>query len=58
MCFRKLKQYVPEFDAFLLQNGTGFSGLTPQQGADFLGARFVGRWKSGECFSLLNLFVL
>jgi len=55
MCFRKLKQYVPEFVAFLLQNGTGFSGLTPQQGADFLGARFVGRWKSGAPIDLTPL---
>jgi len=52
LVFRKLKQLVPEFNAFLLKNGTGFDGLTPQQGADFLGARLVGRWKSGAPIDL------
>lgn len=72
--FRKLKQLVPEFNAYLsanaVQNAAGvlffsssavqirstvthnnmnlFPGtLTQQQGADLLGARMIGRWKSG-----------
>ncbi|KAF1960067.1 Dyp-type peroxidase [Byssothecium circinans] len=41
MAFRKLPQLVPEFDKFLLDTaGT-------QEAADLMGARFVGRWKSG-----------
>ena len=49
--FRWLFQEVPEFNVFLKQNplpkdGTG-KVLTPEQGSDLLGARMVGRWKSG-----------
>ncbi|KAF2707322.1 DyP-type peroxidase [Pleomassaria siparia CBS 279.74] len=41
MALRKLPQLVPEFDKFLLDTaGT-------QEGADLMGARMVGRWKSG-----------
>ncbi|KAF2691607.1 peroxidase TAP [Lentithecium fluviatile CBS 122367] len=41
MALRKLPQLVPEFDKFLLDTaGT-------QESADLMGARFVGRWKSG-----------
>jgi Dyp-type peroxidase family len=42
MAFRKLPQLVPEFDKFLLDTNAG-----SQQAADLMGARFVGRWKSG-----------
>ena len=67
--FRKLLQFVPEFDAFLLNNSlqniqsmlisscahfylfvnVGFllGNLTRQEGAELLGARMVGCWKSG-----------
>ncbi|PVH96478.1 peroxidase TAP [Periconia macrospinosa] len=41
MVFRKLSQQVPEFDKFLLDTAGS------QAGADLMGARFVGRWKSG-----------
>ncbi|KAJ4303435.1 dye-decolorizing heme-containing peroxidase [Kalmusia sp. IMI 367209] len=41
MAFRKLPQLVPEFEKFLLDSaGT-------QEAADLMGARMVGRWKSG-----------
>lgn len=54
LVFRKLKQKVPEFSKYLkdhaLQNAAG--SLTVQQGADLLGARMVGRWKSGAPIDL------
>jgi deferrochelatase/peroxidase EfeB len=49
MVFRKLQQLVPEFDHYLqdnaVQNAAGT--LTVAQGAELLGARMIGRWKSG-----------
>ena len=45
LAFRYLSQLVPEFDRFLKQNA--IAGLPPKEGADLLGARLVGRWKSG-----------
>jgi Dyp-type peroxidase family len=42
LVFRKLEQQVPEFAAFLENAGTA-QGLDPE----VLGARLVGRWKSG-----------
>ncbi|KAJ3566218.1 hypothetical protein NP233_g7137 [Leucocoprinus birnbaumii] len=52
LVFRYLLQKVPEFNNFLdanrLQNDPITSAsLTEQQGSDLLGARLVGRWKSG-----------
>lgn len=50
LAFRKLKQLVPEFSKFLLDNSpvaTTASAAVKQQGADLLGARMIGRWKSG-----------
>jgi Dyp-type peroxidase family len=49
MAFRKLKQLVPEFDKWTLDNAiqNKAGNLTAQQGAEYLGARMVGRWKSG-----------
>jgi len=55
LAFRKLNQLVPEFNSFLLHNGTGLDGMTPQEGADFLGARLVGRWKSGAPIDIATL---
>jgi Dyp-type peroxidase family len=43
LVFRKLNQLVPEFNKWLDENGNVFKG-----GAEFLGARIVGRWKSGS----------
>ncbi|KAJ7836676.1 fungal peroxidase [Mycena olivaceomarginata] len=47
---------VPEFDKFLTDNAIVQDGLTPQQGSDLLGARMVGRWKSGAPVDLAPLF--
>ncbi|KAF7335655.1 DyP-type peroxidase [Mycena venus] len=47
LVFRQLKQLVPEFNKFLADNPINEPGLTPEQGSELLGARMVGRWKSG-----------
>ncbi|KAF8654275.1 hypothetical protein AX16_003570 [Volvariella volvacea WC 439] len=47
MVFRYLFQKVPEFDKFLEDNAIDSPGLTKEQGKELLGARLVGRWKSG-----------
>jgi len=53
LVFRYLLQQVPEFDSFLKANAlktdpvTG-GDLSVDQGSELLGARLVGRWKSGE----------
>ncbi|KAJ7101916.1 DyP-type peroxidase [Mycena epipterygia] len=47
LVFRQLKQLVPEFNKFLTDNPIKVPALTPQQGSDLLGARMIGRWKSG-----------
>ncbi|KAJ7698687.1 hypothetical protein B0H17DRAFT_1050407 [Mycena rosella] len=47
LVFRQLKQLVPEFNKFLTDNPIRAPGLTAQQGSDLLGARMIGRWKSG-----------
>jgi Dyp-type peroxidase family len=47
LVFRKLQQFVPEFNEFLAKNPIPDKGLTPAQGSELLGARLVGRWKSG-----------
>lgn len=57
LVFRKLKQLVPEFSQYLtanaVQNAAGT--LTIQEGANLLGARMVGRWKSGAPIDLTPL---
>ncbi|EIN06909.1 peroxidase TAP [Punctularia strigosozonata HHB-11173 SS5] len=49
LAFRKLRQFVPEYNKFLLDNAvqSPAGNLTQQQGADLLGARLIGRWPSG-----------
>jgi deferrochelatase/peroxidase EfeB len=47
LAFRKLKQLVPEFDEFTKGRAATIAEATP----DLIGARMVGRWKSGECGS-------
>ena len=51
LAFRYLFQEVPEFDQFLIKNALTKDGngkaLTPAEGSELLGARMVGRWKSG-----------
>ncbi|KAF8583284.1 dye-decolorizing peroxidase precursor [Ramaria rubella] len=56
LAFRQLKQLVPEFNKFLTDNPIIEPGLTRQQGSDLLGARMVGRWKSGAPVDLAPLF--
>ncbi|KAJ7723390.1 fungal peroxidase [Mycena metata] len=55
LVFRQLKQLVPEFNAFLTANPIVDGNLTAQQGSDLLGARMVGRWKSGAPVDLSPL---
>ncbi|KAJ7633970.1 hypothetical protein B0H17DRAFT_961615 [Mycena rosella] len=47
LVFRQLQQLVPEFNKFLTDHPLGAGKLTPEQGSELLGARMVGRWKSG-----------
>ncbi|KIJ38727.1 hypothetical protein M422DRAFT_176170, partial [Sphaerobolus stellatus SS14] len=47
LAFRQLRQFVPEFNQFLTKNAIRLPGLSVAQGADLLGARMIGRWKSG-----------
>ncbi|KDQ59140.1 hypothetical protein JAAARDRAFT_57097 [Jaapia argillacea MUCL 33604] len=47
LVFRRLAQLVPEFNQFLADNPIVLPGLSPEQGSELLGARLVGRWKSG-----------
>ena len=47
LAFRYLPQLVPEFNLFLKENPIPIPGLSPTQGSELLGARLVGRWKSG-----------
>ncbi|KAJ7891556.1 dye-decolorizing peroxidase precursor [Mycena leptocephala] len=47
LVFRQLQQLVPEFSKFLTDHPLDVPGLTPAQGSELLGARMVGRWKSG-----------
>ncbi len=55
MVFRKLQQFVPEFDDYCVRNGKrwrefapggGSAGLTDDEGKELWGARLIGRWKS------------
>lgn len=48
LVFRYLFQLVPEFNEFLRKNPIIAPGLSPEEGSEFLGARLIGRWKSGE----------
>lgn len=50
LVFRLLPQLVPEFNTFLKQNPIPINdpSADPNLGSDLLGARFVGRWKSGK----------
>ena len=51
LAFRYLFQNVPEFNSFLQKNPVAQDGngqaLSPHDGSELLGARMVGRWKSG-----------
>ncbi|KAG6810025.1 hypothetical protein H0H92_013639 [Tricholoma furcatifolium] len=52
LAFRYLFQSVPEFNKFLEDNPIPVPGLTREEGSDLLGARLVGRWKSGAPIDL------
>ncbi|KAF8059915.1 hypothetical protein FPV67DRAFT_349692 [Lyophyllum atratum] len=52
LTFRYLFQKVPEFNKFLKDHPIPVPGLTPEQGSELLGARLVGRWKSGAPIDL------
>lgn len=56
LAFRYLHQLVPEFDSFLEQNALA-GAPSQKEGADLLGARLVGRWKSGMLSRLSSLIM-
>ncbi|KAJ7603225.1 DyP-type peroxidase [Mycena polygramma] len=56
LVFRQLKQLVPEYNKFLIDNPIVEEGLTAEQGSALLGARMVGRWKSGAPVDLASMF--
>ncbi|KAJ8474877.1 dyp-type peroxidase [Pleurotus djamor] len=55
LTFRYLFQLVPEFDKFLADNPIVLPGLTREEGSELLGARLVGRWKSGAPIDITPL---
>src|SRR5882724_8052643 len=52
LVYRHLDQLVPEFDKFKHDNPLHPLQLGIEEGAELLGARLVGRWKSGEPYAL------
>ncbi|KAG6919706.1 hypothetical protein DXG01_002652 [Tephrocybe rancida] len=48
LTFRHLFQNVPEFNKYLEDNPVPVPGLSREEGSELLGARMVGRWKSGK----------
>ncbi|KIK61171.1 hypothetical protein GYMLUDRAFT_166740 [Collybiopsis luxurians FD-317 M1] len=55
LAFRQLQQRVPEFNKFLVDNALSEPGLNASENAELLGARMVGRWKSGAPIDLTPL---
>jgi len=57
LVFRHLKQLVPEFNDFCERNALPVkpapAGFVTPTGAELLGARMTGRWKSGRFTQLL-----
>jgi len=55
LVFRYLFQKVPEFDEFVFNKAEILRtpNMSKQEAADLLGARMVGRWKSGMPYSPL-----
>ncbi|OJT05279.1 Peroxidase 2 [Trametes pubescens] len=47
LVLRYYRQLVPEFNTFLEKNPIREGNLTQKQGSELLGARLMGRWKSG-----------
>nr|WAW38277.1 DyP-type peroxidase [Auricularia auricula-judae] len=56
MAFRQLQQKVPEWNRFIASNAPNVSGLTRAQSVTLMGARLMGRWKSGAPVDLSPLF--
>jgi len=63
LAFRKLKQYVPEFDKFVSDHPAdpttlpaNWQNLSKEELADLTGARLFGRWKSVSRHALPNTF--
>ncbi|KAK0443357.1 Dyp peroxidase [Desarmillaria tabescens] len=58
LVFRQMEQLVPEFNKFLLDNPISVPDvpLTREEGSALLGARMLGRWKSGAPVDLAPLF--
>jgi deferrochelatase/peroxidase EfeB len=52
MAFRELQQLVPEFQHFCDESAKKLQN--PNVSGDFIGARIVGRWKSGEILPLIS----
>ncbi|KAA1123690.1 hypothetical protein PGTUg99_027512 [Puccinia graminis f. sp. tritici] len=50
MVFRQLQQLVPEFQTFCVETAEKFEHLNIS--GEFIGARIIGRWKSGAPLSL------
>ncbi|KIK63490.1 hypothetical protein GYMLUDRAFT_41170 [Collybiopsis luxurians FD-317 M1] len=55
LAFRQLEQRVPEFNKFLIDNALSEPNLTVDQNTELLGARMMGRWKSGAPVDLTPL---
>ena len=55
LCFRYLGQRVPEFNKFLTENALTINdpSAPPDLGRELLGARLVGRWRSGTWSCIL-----
>ena len=57
LAFRYLFQLVPEFDRFLKEHPITATGLSPAEGSELLGARLVGRWKSGKSSKVHHIVI-
>ncbi|KAF8576379.1 Dyp-type peroxidase [Ramaria rubella] len=55
LVYRHLDQLVPEFDKFKRDNALNVAELGVDQGAELLGSRFFGRWKSGAPIDITPL---
>ncbi|KAF8319031.1 Dyp-type peroxidase [Clavulina sp. PMI_390] len=56
LVFRKLQQYVPEWNNYVVANAIKSNNLTTAQGAALFGARLIGRWQSGAPIDLAPLY--
>jgi len=52
LVYRHLEQLVPEFNTFLFENPIDLPDLPRDKGSELMGARLVGRWKSGAPIDL------